>query len=208
VRPFDVFFNRPLAILAEIDAAGATIPCLSNLRGGATRVAGSGSAGSSKGWKAVASDPPARRSQSRTSRRARGSVLTRSLPFSPRESSKSVSFGATAGRWGVSSGAPVRVPTGRELGLTWRDQPKWAEFRAETAHGAWSPGPQDSRRQAVAKGASVRHRFQYVGPAGCRTSTPREQSQTAYVEDHRRLKPQRTSCAMTSARHAGEVTAS
>jgi len=34
--------------------------------------------------------------------------------FSPHESSRSVSSGATAGHWGVSSGTPVRVRTGRE----------------------------------------------------------------------------------------------
>jgi len=48
-------------------------------------------------------------------RRSRGrTVLTRSLPFSPRESSKSVCSGATGGHWGVSSGTPVRVRTARE----------------------------------------------------------------------------------------------
>ena len=44
-----------------------------------------------------------------------------------------MSSGATAGHWGVSSGTPVRVRTGRESGWTWRRQRKCAEFRAETA---------------------------------------------------------------------------
>ena len=62
--------------------------------------------------------------------------VNNSLPLSPRESSKSVSSGSTAGHWGVSSGPPVRVRTGRESGLSWRGQWKCAEFRAETAAAA------------------------------------------------------------------------
>ena len=66
------------------------------------------------------------------SRRAPSSGVNHSLPFSPRESSKSVSSGAPQDTPQCPSVPPVRVRTGRESGLSARKRRKHAEFREET----------------------------------------------------------------------------
>ena len=71
-----------------------------------------------------------------------GPVLTRSLPFSPRESSKSVSSGATAGHWGcppVPRSVCEQIENGRSralIGATARSSAR----KVPLLHGTWRRG--------------------------------------------------------------------